>query len=230
MKDDIMKKASEKGIDPYTQPFKPSELGLRASEYGSFSDYCSEKETVSGKWNAQVILEAVEFDNADRPYRYLLLREKYRNKVETKSPPKSESLNLEESNTGLMENMGSHKIEKFAEKLLIERLKQLGHNVRKSDKKTFDFIVDGKYAEMKAKNHKYDKLDFISLTDAQYLAIATQKDGFDIYLVCNIQERNPEPVEIYKFNVKALINKKARQVVSYEYDKSIIDLMPKEKL
>jgi hypothetical protein len=37
---DIIASAKNKGINPYTTPFKPSDLGLRASDYGSFSDYC----------------------------------------------------------------------------------------------------------------------------------------------------------------------------------------------
>jgi hypothetical protein len=127
-----------------------------------------------------------------------------------------------------LESRKSHNIEKLAEKLLTERLKQHGHDVKKSDKKTFDLVVDGKYAEMKEKNHKYDRLDFISLTDKQCKAI--QEYGFDIYLVCNVQENNPQSVEIYKFNSKSLINKRARQVISYEYDKSSIDTISKEKL
>ena len=59
LKEDIIKAAREKGIDPYNEPFKPSDLGLSASDYGSFSDHCSSEETISGKWVKDVILNSV---------------------------------------------------------------------------------------------------------------------------------------------------------------------------
>ena len=73
LKNDIIKAAARKGINPYKHPFKPADLGLSASDYGSFSDYCSKEETVSGKWNKQVILKVAEFGKTGRPRRYLLL-------------------------------------------------------------------------------------------------------------------------------------------------------------
>ncbi len=73
LKEDILSASRMCGIDPYTQAFKPSELGLNASDYGSFSDYCSENETRSGKWNTKVILKVAERTRTDRPRRYLLL-------------------------------------------------------------------------------------------------------------------------------------------------------------
>lgn len=73
LKKDILDRSGSRGIDPYTQAFKPSDLGLKASDYGSFSDYCSEDETCSGKWNPEVILKVMEWKGI-RPYKYLLLR------------------------------------------------------------------------------------------------------------------------------------------------------------
>lgn len=71
LKDDILKASKERAINPYTKPFKPSELGLKPSKYGSFSDYCAD--TKSAKWNRSIILKPVEFNKDDRPHRYLLI-------------------------------------------------------------------------------------------------------------------------------------------------------------
>ena len=73
---DIIVAAKSRGINPFTTPFKPVELGLRSSDYGSFSDFCSSKTTASGKWNQHVVLKAVEFDKSGRPLRYVLLPSK----------------------------------------------------------------------------------------------------------------------------------------------------------
>jgi len=74
LKEDILRASRKRDIDPYNDSFKPSELGLKASKYGSFSDYCSKNETLSGQYNNNVILKVVERDKANRPRRYLLLK------------------------------------------------------------------------------------------------------------------------------------------------------------
>jgi hypothetical protein len=73
LKEAILRASSIRGIDPYTQSFKPSDLGQTASDYGSFSDHCAENETRSGKWNEEVTLKVVEWTSTRRPRRYLLL-------------------------------------------------------------------------------------------------------------------------------------------------------------
>jgi hypothetical protein len=72
LKEAILEASSVRGIDPYRQPFKPADLGIIASDYGSFSDYCSKSETQSGKWNKEVILEAAEWTRTGKPYKYIL--------------------------------------------------------------------------------------------------------------------------------------------------------------
>lgn len=72
LKKDILIAAKEKGIDPYTEPFKPSDLDLNASDYGSFSDHCSKEETVSGKYADDDILTVAERNSGGKPLRYLL--------------------------------------------------------------------------------------------------------------------------------------------------------------
>jgi len=61
LKNEITKKAKEKNFNPFSQSFKPSDLGINSDKYGSFSDFCSPKDTISGKWNKDVILKAVEW-------------------------------------------------------------------------------------------------------------------------------------------------------------------------
>jgi len=72
LKNNIIIKAKEKGINPYLQPFKPSDLDLIASDYGSFSDYCSSDETISGKHNKNHILTVAE-RRSGKPHKYLLI-------------------------------------------------------------------------------------------------------------------------------------------------------------
>jgi len=72
LKEDILRASKKHDINPYIQPFKPSELGLKSSDYGSFSDYCGNTE--SAKWNQSIILKPVEFNKGGRPWRYLLLK------------------------------------------------------------------------------------------------------------------------------------------------------------
>ncbi|HOE18724.1 MAG TPA: hypothetical protein PK344_15060 [Syntrophorhabdaceae bacterium] len=74
LREDILQAAAKKGIDPYTQPFQPSDLGLDSSKYGSFSDHCSSQETLSGQWSNEVILRPVEFNRGGRPHKYVLIR------------------------------------------------------------------------------------------------------------------------------------------------------------
>jgi len=69
---DILIAAKQKGIDPYKDPFSPKDLCLRASDYGSISDYC--QETESAKWNSKVILRPVKFGKTGKPRTYILIK------------------------------------------------------------------------------------------------------------------------------------------------------------
>ncbi len=57
------------------RPFTPGDLGLYAPNYGSFSDWCSSKQTTSGKYNRNVCLKVAKWDSSNRPRKYLLLPE-----------------------------------------------------------------------------------------------------------------------------------------------------------
>lgn len=73
LKEDILKASNLHGMDPYNQPFKPSDLKLNSGKYGSFSDYCSKNETKSGKYSKTTILKVAEKKKNNKPYKYLLI-------------------------------------------------------------------------------------------------------------------------------------------------------------
>lgn len=72
LKEVILEASAIRGIDPYTQPFKPADLGIKASDFGSFSDYCSLNETCSGKYRTDVTLIVYDRTRTGKPLRYLL--------------------------------------------------------------------------------------------------------------------------------------------------------------
>jgi len=73
IKEDILNASKKIGINPYTEPFKPSDLGLNSNNYGSFSDYCSEYDSTSGKYTETTILKVAQKDSRGRPFKYLLI-------------------------------------------------------------------------------------------------------------------------------------------------------------
>ena len=44
---DILTRAEEKKLDPYHDQFRPKDLRLDTTKYGSFSDHCGENKTKS---------------------------------------------------------------------------------------------------------------------------------------------------------------------------------------
>jgi hypothetical protein len=72
---DIQRVAKLAGIDYEDRPFRPKDLGLYANSYGSFSDWCSRKQTTSGRHNRHVCLRVVKRNSGGRPYTYVLLPE-----------------------------------------------------------------------------------------------------------------------------------------------------------
>ena len=69
--DDILRESKRVGIDPYKEAFRPRDLGLTASDYGSVSDWC--EGTTSAKWSGYVCLEVVETNRIGKPFKYKLL-------------------------------------------------------------------------------------------------------------------------------------------------------------
>ena len=78
-------------------------------------------------------------------------------------------------------------------------------NAIKSKNKTFDFIINGRYVELKGKGAPFADIDFISLTNKQYLAIG--KIDFDIYLVCGLNTNTPKICKIDPKKLTTLLNK-----------------------
>jgi hypothetical protein len=72
LRKDIIVACIEKSWNPFDVPFKPSDLDIDASQYGSFSDYCLESATVSGQYANEHILDVAERDENGRPTHYLL--------------------------------------------------------------------------------------------------------------------------------------------------------------
>jgi hypothetical protein len=110
-----------------------------------------------------------------------------------------------------------HPNEELGITLLMGRLKNSGHTVRRLHGGTLDLEVDGQRTEVKMKAKSFDALDFISLTQRQQEA-ATGRD-YEIYLVCGIKTSTPG---FYKISSKALIAKEPRVVTSYEYDLKLL--------
>jgi hypothetical protein len=109
-----------------------------------------------------------------------------------------------------------HPNEESGIKMLIEHLKNSGHQVQRI-KGTFDLEVDGQCAEVKTKEKSFSEIDFISLTQKQQEAANDR--GYDIYLVCGVQTNAPE---FFRISSRALIAKKPRVITSYEYDKRLL--------
>ncbi len=121
------------------------------------------------------------------------------------------------------------KLAKNIESQGIEALKnaltEQGRMVEKSDKKTFDLKVDGRYAEVKTKSKPYSQLDFLSFTDNQFDKILVEE--FLLFLVCNVA--CPEQIEIFEFESIKLRNVEPKKYTSYEFNKSVIDRISKIK-
>ena len=79
------------------------------------------------------------------------------------------------------------------EQRLAEYLRSSGRVVTRSDRKTFDLIVDGRYAEVKSSARPYGQLQFIGLSDNQMRALQDGED-FILFLVCNVSVPGDEEV------------------------------------
>lgn len=119
-----------------------------------------------------------------------------------------------------------NQIEAKAIQILTDKLTEKGRQVKKSDNRTFDLIVDDEYSEVKSKGNCYNKLDFISFTDKQYAKI--KSENFKIFLVCNV--KNDKRIEIFEFESKQLEKIKPKKYTSYEYSKTAIQQVDKIQL
>jgi hypothetical protein len=115
---------------------------------------------------------------------------------------------------------GIYEIGSRGERLLADYLRARGRTVVRSDRKTFDLIVDGRYAEVKTSDGPYSRLGFIGLTDAQFRAL---KEGtsFSIFLVCNA--KTPSELEIVEFDAERLLGREPKVECTYYWYRSHLD-------
>ena len=106
------------------------------------------------------------------------------------------------------------------EQLLAEYLAARGHAVSRSDKKTFDLIVDGRYADVKASRAPYAKLGFIGLTDAQFAEMTAGVD-FSVFVVCNTQ--NCEALEVIELTSTQLRAEPPTTATTYYWYRSQLE-------
>jgi len=92
--------------------------------------------------------------------------------------------------------------------------------VAPSDLKRFDLVVDGRYAELKAKNKPYKALDFFWLSESQYRA-AQEGPDYTLFLVCGCAE-GCEP-EVFEIPSSRLREVKPKSEIHYFYDKGLVD-------
>lgn len=105
-------------------------------------------------------------------------------------------------------------------RLVAEHLTALGRTVAPSDRKTFDLVGDGKYAEMKTSNGPYSKHGFIGPTDAQYRELV---DGTSvtIFVVCNAAF--PDRLEVVEFDAAELLKEKPTVGCTYYWYRKQLD-------
>ena len=106
------------------------------------------------------------------------------------------------------------------ERLLAGWLATKGKTVEASDNKTFDMIVDGKYAEVKTSLSPYSKLGFIGLTEAQYKALRSGVE-FSIFVVCNSSD--PANLQIIEIAAVDLRNEEPKVVPTYYWYRSQLE-------
>ncbi len=102
----------------------------------------------------------------------------------------------------------------FLKNWLVER----GRKVEESTDKTFDLIVDGEYAELKAKGNKWDKFDFLSLTENQEAALGGKLKK--IFLVLNVNDI--KEAKVIEIDAAELRDCKRKTIVHYEWNKGVI--------
>ena|SRR2546427_1034913 len=114
----------------------------------------------------------------------------------------------------------THSIEKRALELLKRHLSSQGRTVRPSDNKTFDLIVDDRYAELKAKDKPFRAFDFFYMSENQYSAALDGPD-FLLFLVCGVA--NETEVQIFEIPSARLRGLQPKSEIHYYYDKGLVD-------
>jgi hypothetical protein len=115
---------------------------------------------------------------------------------------------------------GLYEVGSRGEQLLVEFLRAKGRDVERSDRKTFDLIVDGRYAEVKTSEGPYSKLGFVSLTRMQHQAL-TEGIPFTVFLVCNT--KTPDQLEVIEFDAAELLREAPTVEPTYYWYRSQLD-------
>lgn len=116
--------------------------------------------------------------------------------------------------------MTSAEIERIGTSLLIQRLEAAGRAVRKSDTKTFDLIVDGLYAEVKAKGKGLDRFDFFVLSDKQFQALS-RGEQFLLFLVLNVLD--PAHLNVIEIPSEILRRHHPKVWIQYFWDRGMLE-------
>ena len=103
------------------------------------------------------------------------------------------------------------------EQLLAEYLTRRGRTVEVSETKTFDLLVEGRYAEVKTSLKPYAQLGFVGLTQNQYEALERGVE-FSLFLVCNLAE--PERLEVIEIPASGLLNEPPKRECTYYWYRS----------
>jgi hypothetical protein len=106
------------------------------------------------------------------------------------------------------------------ERLLIAYLRARERTVARSDKRMFDLVVDGRYAEVKSSRQPYSRLGFIGLTKNQYKALKEGVD-FTIFVVCNLND--PINLEVLEIPAIKLLAEKAKIEPTYYWYRSQLE-------
>ena len=113
----------------------------------------------------------------------------------------------------------------LGERLLTEYLTRRGHTVSPSGRKTFDLIVDGRYADVKTSRAPYARLGFVGLTDAQHAALLAGED-FSVFVVCNAQD--PSAPEVLEFTSSQLRGETPTAATTYYWYRSQLERIRSE--
>ena len=114
----------------------------------------------------------------------------------------------------------THVIEQKALELLKRHLASQGRKVRPSDNKTFDLIVDDRYAEVKGKDKPFRSFDFFFMSENQYRA-ALDGPEFSLFLVCGVATASE--VQIFEISSARLRTLQPKSEIHYYYDKGLVD-------
>ena len=120
--------------------------------------------------------------------------------------------------------MTASEIERAGTAFLVQHLKAKGRSVQKSNRetfgKTFDLIVDGIPAEVKAKGKSVDKFDFFVFSEKQFAALRSGEQ-FIVFLVLGVLE--PGKTEIIEIPSACLRNFEPKVWTQYYWDKGMVD-------